>query len=125
MSKRTGNIITVVLIAFIFIIPLVYMYRYATSEVTTRFYISELADGKYAYTENVASNIPANNYSITTVCREDGNIVTVHGEVGIIYDNPSKPYAVLTRTNMAKADRIVLHVPKNGVEYFGIKQCAR
>lgn len=89
------------------------------------FELDELSDGVYAYRETVVSSIPAENYTMATVCIASGDIITVKGTVHIINTNDGKPHAVLENTNIVNGDTITIYAPLDSVKYLGATSVGR
>lgn len=83
------------------------------------FTLSEIADDVYAYKETIVSSIPAYNYTIITVCDENGCEHTIKGSAKIIYQDIKNPYAVIKDYNIVYSDEITLYIPFGIVEHLG------
>ena len=94
------------------------LFRYMTHTETARVELSEISAGAYAILETTVSNVPANNYTITTICNENGSVISIRGSVTTV-KNEGKPYAIITRKNIVNADHVELHIPIGSVEYLG------
>lgn len=92
---------------------------YGNKSTTTQCNLIELSDGVYAIQSIVVSAIPAENYSMLTVCSESGNVITVKGSCNIIYTDTDAPYAIIKNTNLVNNDEITVYVPQSTVEYMG------
>lgn len=90
-----------------------------------QFELSEIADGVYAYRETAVSSIPAENYTMATVCDKNGNIFTIRGSVKVVNQNGCPPYAVWEDSNIVNGDMITIYAPANTVEYLGAVSIGR
>lgn len=84
-----------------------------------RFEISEISDGIYAYREVAVSAVPAQNYTMATVCDKGGNMFTIRGTVNIISQTNTAPYAVWEKRNIVNGDTITIYAPANTIQYLG------
>ena len=90
-----------------------------------QFELSEIADGVYAYRETTVSSIPAENYTMATVCDKNGNILTIRGAVKVVNQNDCPPYAVWEDSSIVNGDMITIYAPANTVEYLGAVSVGR
>lgn len=87
--------------------------------------LSEISDGVYAYRETVTSSIPANNYTMVTLCDMGGNIYTIKGTVRVINSDTITPYAVWEKFSLVNSDEVTLYVPTGTVQYMGAFSVSR
>ena len=91
---------------------------YANKKSEYRFPLHEISEGIYVHKEDVVSSIPAQNYSTVTVCKNDGEVITVCGDCFIYYDDINAPHAeVLIYKHLVHSDKIKIYVPEGTVEY--------
>ena len=83
------------------------------------FELSEIESGVYAYREEVVSAIPAQNYTMTTVCDTSVNVFTIKGSLSVVNTETEKPHAVWTDKNIVNADSITIYAPAKSVVYIG------
>lgn len=88
-----------------------------TDEYTVQ--LSELDDGIYAYQSEVVSRVPAENYSMLTICSESGNIISIKGTVKIVYQNTKNPYAEIVDRDIINSDIVTAYVPNGSVIFNG------
>ena len=86
---------------------------------TAIYELSEITEGTYAIVDNVVSSIPAQNYTMVTICCNN-TIKTYKGQVQIIYNNINTKAEIKTYPHLVNADEVKLYVPEGTVEYRGI-----
>lgn len=79
----------------------------------------EMEDGIYAYQSEVVSRVPAENYSMLTVCDKSGNVISIKGNVEIVFQDTKKPYAKIVDRNIINSDTIIAYVPSGSVIFNG------
>lgn len=118
--------ITKVILAFLILIGVAcVIYVLSRPPAVYEFELEELSDGVYAYRETVVSSIPADNYTMATVCAASGEIITVKGEVHIVNTATENPYAVYEDVNIVNADVITIYAPVDSVVYLGTTSIGR
>lgn len=122
MARQKVNGSKVATIAIIFAVAI--FVWWAVCQITKppviyQFELAEISDGVYAYREVVESSIPAQNYTMATVCDKSGNIFTIKGTVNIVSQSDTEPYAVWEDWNIVNADVITIYAPLNTIEYLG------
>lgn len=85
-----------------------------TAEPVT-FNLTPLTGKVYGYKETVVSSIPTQNYSMLTVCRDDGKILTVKGNIQIVFDDKVNPHGVFVDSNTINSDTLIVYVPSGSI----------
>lgn len=113
--------------AFIVILAIIswLIYQMMKPPVVYEFELAELSDGIYAYRETVVSSVPAENYTMVTVCDIDGNMFTVKGTVNFVNQTERKPYAVFEDYNMVNSDVITIYATPSAIQYLGTVRSKR
>lgn len=115
----TGTRIAIALVTVLFMLIGLMVWAGTRPPIIYQFELSEISDGIYAYRETTVSPIPAENYTMATVCDGSGNMHTVKGTVRIVNYVNSAPYAIWEDYNIVNADVITIYAPANTVEYLG------
>lgn len=122
MKEKTNMKKSLVFVAIFLLVVLIVglaIWQIAKPPIVHKFEISEISSGVYAYHEVVVSRVPAQNYTIATVCNKQGNVFTIRGDVSIIYQTDTASYVVLEERNIVNSDVITIYVPPNTVQYLG------
>ena len=101
------------------VLLLVYFFYLDSHPKIYEFELSEIESGVYAYREQVVSAIPAENYTMTTVCDTSGNVFTIKGSFSVVNTDTEKPHAVWTDKDIVNADSITIYAPAKSVVYIG------
>lgn len=108
------------ILVFLLIAFLIFPIWYGMQESDpVRFDLTPISDGVYAYRQIMVSSIPEENYDMLTVCKEDGHILTVKGNIAIVFDDEVKPYGVYVDSNTVNNDSLTVYVPSDSVEIYG------
>lgn len=108
------------LVMIVILIALIsYSWYLETHPKIYEFELSEIESGVYAYREQVVSDIPAENFTMTTVCDTSGNVFTIKGSLSVVNTETEKPHAVWTDKNIVNADSITIYAPAKSVVYIG------
>lgn len=118
MRRNKGNLIIGLLFLAILIMAVIASVLFQYHCEIKQFYLSEVQDGIYAIKETVIQAIPAQNFSMLTVCDYEGNIITVIGKCHINYSYGA-PYAILKDYNMRNMDDITVYIPYGTAAYMG------
>ena len=124
LRRRNNSValVCMVIINIAVIAIIVYMLLPPSSQTLE---LSEIQDGIYVYQERVVSSVPAQNYTIITVCDINGNMLTIKGASSIVLYEDGAPYAIWEKSHMANSDNIILYVPKRSVEYLGSRRSGK
>lgn len=113
-------VFTIVCIMFVVVVLLfVYNFYLDSHPKIYEFELSELESGVYAYREEAVSAIPAQNYTMTTVCDTSGNVFTIKGSLSVVNTETDRPHAVWTDKDIVNADSITIYAPAKSVVYIG------
>ena len=93
-----------------------WIYKNNTHYNEYEYSLVELNDGVYGTLTQVASSVPAQNYSMITLCCE-GNIYTFKGTVEILYIDDTEPYVKIHDYNITNGDHIWVYVPSGTIEF--------
>ena len=119
-EQFADSVFTFVCSLFVVAVLLLVYYFYLDSHPKIyEFELSEIESGVYAYREQVVSAIPAENYTMTTVCDASGNLFTIKGSLFVVNTETEKPHAVWTDKNIVNADSITIYAPAKAVVYIG------
>lgn len=88
------------------------------------FSLIPLSGGVYGYQETVVSSTPIQNYSMLTVCRSDGNVLTVKGNIRIIFDDKVNPYGIFVDSYTINSDTLTVYDPSGSIEFLGTQKVA-
>lgn len=86
---------------------------------TYTYQLEELEDGIYCYQQIVVSNVPANNYTIITICDSNGNVITLVADVTITFDE-SCECVVYSKVYLVNGNTINLKIPKGTLKNIGV-----
>lgn len=89
---------------------------YARAENTYTLELSEIETNIFAIREEVISAIPAENYTLITICDTKGNVHSIKGKCNIVIQNDVSPYAVIVDRNIVNCDGITLYIPMNSIK---------
>lgn len=115
----TGTKIVIALVTVLFAFIGLMVWTGTRPPMTYQFELSEISDGVYAYLGTAVSSIPAENYTMATVCDGSGNMYTIKGTVRVVNYIDSVPYAIWEDYNIVNADVITIYAPTNTAEYLG------
>ena len=119
-AKAFGRWIAISLVTMAFAIGIgsfiCWMYKNNTHYDEYQYSLVELNDNVYGTLTQVSSSIPAQNYSMITLCCE-GNIYTFKGTVEIQYTDTTKPYVRVHDYNITNGDHVWVYVPKGTIEF--------
>lgn len=90
--------------------------EYAFAENTYTLELSEIETNIFAIREEVISAIPAENYTLITICDTKGNMYSIKGKCNIVIQNDVSPYAVIVERNIVNCDGITLYIPMNSIK---------
>lgn len=112
--------------AILMMIGLVWSIWYLEQDAEpVEFNLAQLHEDIYAYRQTMVSAIPAENYDMLTVCKEGGSIVTVNGQVQVVFNDEIKPYAVYVDSNAVNNDKLTIYVPSGSVEILVTQSVGR
>jgi hypothetical protein len=89
-------------------------YTYAENTYTVE--LLEIDNNTFAVINEVISAIPAENYTLITVCDTKGNMHSIKGKCNIVIQNDVSPYAVIVERNIINSDGITLYIPMNSIK---------
>ena len=89
--------------------------EYTFAENTYTLELSEIETNIFAIREEVISAIPAENYTLITICDTKGNMHSIKGKCNIVIQNDVSPYAVIVERNIINSDGITLYIPMNSI----------
>lgn len=90
--------------------------EYAFAENTYTLELSEIETNIFAIREEVISAIPAENYTLITICDTKGTVYSIKGKCNIVIQNDISPYAVIVERNIVNSDDITLYIPMNSIK---------
>lgn len=93
-----------------------WVYKNNTQYTEYKYSLLELNNGVYGTLTQVASSVPAQNYSMITLCCE-GNIYTFKGTVEIQYTASADPYVKIHDYNITNGDHVWVYVPSGTIEF--------
>ena len=88
-------------------------YTYAENTYTVE--LLEIDNNTFAVINEVISAIPAENYTLITICDTKGNMHSIKGKCNIVIQNDVSPYAVIVERNIINSDGITLYIPMNSI----------
>lgn len=109
--------VVVIVISLLLVGLLTSLIVYGNQHTEHEYTLYEIQDGVYGTYSTVVSSIPAQNYTIITLCC-DGAIRTFKGTVHINYTN-GEAYAKHRNSNTVNADELWVYVPFGTIEYHG------
>ena len=121
-AKEQSENILFIFVCSLFVVAVLLLIYYFYLDSHPKIYEFELSDiesGVYAYREEAVSAIPAQNYTMTTVCDTSGNVFTIKGSLSVVNTETEKPHAVWTDKNIVNADSITIYAPAKSVVYIG------
>lgn len=116
-GEVTGGVIALVCVVVLLVTVLMWYGNQEPEPV--RFNLAPISDGVYAHYQEVVSSIPAQNYDMLTVCEESGGLLTVKGNIKIVFVDDTKPYGVYVSSNTVNNDNLTIYVPSGSVEIHG------
>lgn len=122
MENKISFFIKIITILFIIgtLLFIVVSYTWWTNKPEKDTYeLSEITEGTYVIVDNVVSSIPAQNYTMATICCNN-TIKTYKGQVQIIYSNINPRAEIKAYPHLVNADEVKLYVPEGSVEYRGV-----
>lgn len=90
--------------------------EYAFAENTYTLELSEIETNIFAIREEVVSAIPAENYTLITICDTNGNVHSIKGKCNVVIQNNDSPYAVITDRNIINCDDVTLYIPASSIK---------
>ena len=95
----------------------IWVYECETQYQEYTYTLEELEEDVYGIYQTVVSSIPAQNYTMITICC-DGNVKTIKGVIQICYTE-ERPKITIKDYNCYKNDEAVLYVPNGSIEFIG------
>ena len=82
-------------------------------------HLSELEAGVYAYEQTVVSSIPAENYTLVTICGSSGRVYTFKCRQVDVVNTTSVARAVWKEYHIINSTELTLYIPSGSLKYTG------
>lgn len=110
--------IIAVILALAFLSGMAYLISWMNQSKTYEFELEEVDDNIYCYYETIVSRVPAQNYTIMTLC-VNGGVRIIKGDLQIIYVSDITPRCVWKAYNYVNGNEVTVYIPKGSLEYLG------